>query len=289
MKIILKIYSHFSFNRSKELITHMRVHSGLKPFNCSICGKNFVGSDTLSKHIKTHTGEKNYACEYCMKSFTLKNQLKIHMRKHTGEKPYACNFENCNRKFATTHSLNMHIPVHENNRCRFNFQYHFMNLWFNTAFSGRTSASPAVNHSPVNKTRKSTKISTIARAMFVLGSAVVALITVSLASKNIWWRTREKNMLYVLIAVHKYIFYHQPQLTYPRSIVHFHFSGKSFARKADLKRHILTHTQERPFKCNHCGKGFNQQYGLTQHLRYHEGSITYIIFLYTIHFHAYFR
>lgn len=94
----------------------MRVHSGLKPFNCTICNKNFVGSDTLSKHIKTHTGEKNYVCEYCMKSFTLKNQLKIHMRKHTGEKPYSCNFENCNRKFATIHSLNMHIPVHKDNR-----------------------------------------------------------------------------------------------------------------------------------------------------------------------------
>uniref|UniRef100_A0A669BKA4 C2H2-type domain-containing protein n=1 Tax=Oreochromis niloticus TaxID=8128 RepID=A0A669BKA4_ORENI len=102
-----------SFPRSGNIETHMRSHTGIKPYHCSVCGKSFPRSGALRRHKRIHSGERPYICEFCGKTFIDNGALTLHIRNHTRDKPsnrISC--ETCGKSLASIHVLEVHRRIH---------------------------------------------------------------------------------------------------------------------------------------------------------------------------------
>lgn len=65
-----------------SLETHMRSHTGERPFQCNVCENAFIRKSDMLRHMKSHTGERPYECTHCLTTFSRKDKLAFHLKKH---------------------------------------------------------------------------------------------------------------------------------------------------------------------------------------------------------------
>jgi KRAB domain-containing zinc finger protein len=137
-----KICSKFLLTAG-SLETHVKKHSGIKPFSCSGCDKQFFTKEAMQRHFGAiHDTDNNFLCNVCSKVCSTKvhlnnhmkkkhlglgrpsnavcsecgkqcgsaAELKVHVRVHTGERPYICDI--CNKRFIAKGNLNSHKQRH---------------------------------------------------------------------------------------------------------------------------------------------------------------------------------
>jgi len=102
-----------SFSQSCSLQLRKRhVHSNRRPYDCRYCGKMFKSSQWLKQHVYTHTGAKPYSCRHCSDCFTQLRTLKAHLLKsHDEGTRFICHI--CRKNFGRSDKLKDHLLWHE--------------------------------------------------------------------------------------------------------------------------------------------------------------------------------
>ncbi|XP_073536701.1 uncharacterized protein [Phyllobates terribilis] len=214
------------FNHKSDLVTHRQIHTAEKPFSCSECGKYFKWKSSFVEHQRTHTGEKPFSCSVCGKCFSQRSVLIRHHRLHTGEKPFLCS--ECGKSFKQKAVLVAHQRSHIGEKP------------FSCSECGKcfTQKSHVAIHQRVHTGEKPFSCSECGK-FFGQKSSLV---------------THKKS--------------HTGERPYSCSEC-----GKCFKWKSNLVEHQRTHTGEKPFSCSECGKCFSQKSLLLRHQRIHTGKL----------------
>ncbi|XP_013141843.1 PREDICTED: zinc finger protein Xfin-like isoform X2 [Papilio polytes] len=90
---------------------HLREHSHIKTYRCSLCPKKFCDSSNFSKHRKVHNQHK-YICDLCGGKFCAKTGIIRHLKTHEPMNPLPCS--QCDRIFDSDNKLRKHMRIKHN-------------------------------------------------------------------------------------------------------------------------------------------------------------------------------
>lgn len=222
-----------SFATSHSLLVHRRNHNNEKPYICSTCGKRFVCSGDLFHHNKIHLNKKEYECGICQKRFNTTSILRTHkIVKHTQPEDWKYVCALCERRFPINSSLTLHMKRHtgvKDHSCHICGKKFFNKSEVSKHITSHSNQKNFKCHLCEDKEYKNKEgLNKHLKIVHDLGT----------------WKAPklEKKFLCMLC---------------PRR---FTFNNK-------LQRHLLSHTGEKPYKCDYCDKKFADVYYRKSHMK----------------------
>ncbi len=97
------------FTAYTTLLSHLRSHAGVRPYECPVCSAVFTRQHSLNYHMLIHDNKMRFTCPDCGKKFRHPSHYKEHLRRHTGESPYECS--ECTVRYKTRNTYKRHLKV----------------------------------------------------------------------------------------------------------------------------------------------------------------------------------
>ncbi|KAF2350853.1 Zinc finger C2H2-type [Trinorchestia longiramus] len=221
-----------------HLRTHFKNHSGVTPYTCDFCNKDFIQSTNLRKHVRSKHPEhfqnwdssskihkkKSVACELCGKVFEGVDECEVHLWEHMSSKDHECSL--CKTRFGSENNLKEHMKTHyfeEPRECQF--------------CKGRTFKIIGFYNDHVENCRNQWTCPTCG---------------LCLRNEN-KFRKHQKSA-------------HSGSDIY-KFVCPEPGCGKKFFERHRYDDHCITHESERRYQCPHCSKKFKRLRPMNEHIK----------------------
>ncbi|XP_022105474.1 zinc finger protein Xfin-like [Acanthaster planci] len=235
----------------------------LKPFACEYCGWRFILKKDMIHHVRTHTGEKPYACSECDKRFSRAYSLTQHKRTHD-RRDKTSTGDKCSRGFGTRNHNLTHLkyvqkePTEtETSTLKVETTQSKKNSHHNRA----SSESHADLTVPTQSSISSPPASGPLEKLKTIDTSSISDMKETAGNENI---KQVDNFSAKPLGGGKRGIRFTCQ-----------FCGWGFWDKKDKNQHEWTHTGFKPYRCTKCDKSFSRTYTLKLHLRSHTGERPY--------------